>query len=73
MSDKLKLLAMEENLAGPDAAAYAKHYDRTLLLLKKRAQAEMDAGMEAQPFAAARLLVEAVDIARKIIKLTTLN
>ena len=33
---ELKLLDMEHNLAGDNAEAYAKKYDRTLLLLKKR-------------------------------------
>ena len=66
---ELKLLDMEHNLAGENAEAYAKRYDRTLLLLKKRTQAAVDEGMPQSDFAAAQLLLDAVDTARKLIKL----
>ena len=66
---ELKLLDMEHNLAGENAEAYAKKYDRTLLLLKKRTQAAVDEGMAQSDFAAAQLLLDAVDTARKLIRL----
>jgi len=53
--------------------AYAKKYDRTLLLLKKRAQAAVDEGMEQKDYAKAQALLDAVDTARKIIKLTSMK
>jgi len=70
---ELKLLDMEHNLAGDNAEAYAKKYDRTLLLLKKRAQGAVDEGMEQTEYAKAQALLEAVDTARKIIKLTSMK
>ena len=71
---ELKLLDMEHNLAGENAEAYAKKYDRTLLLLKKRAQAAVDEGMEqTTEYAKAQALLDAVDTARKIIKLTSMK
>ena len=70
---ELKLLDMEHNLAGDSAEAYAKKYDRTLLLLKKRAQAAVDEGMEQKDYAAAQVLLDAVDTARKLIKLTSMK
>ena len=70
---ELKLLDMEHNLAGENAEAYAKKYDRTLLLLKKRAQAAVDEGMEQKDYAAAQVLLDAVDTARKLIKLTSMK
>ena len=70
---ELKLLNMEHNLAGDNAEAYAKKYDRTLLLLKKRAQAAVDEGMEQKDYANAQALLDAVDTARKIIKLTSMK
>ena len=70
---ELKLLDMEHNLAGENAEAYAKKYDRTLLLLKKRAQTAVDEGMEQKEYASAQLLLDAVDTARKIIKLTSMK
>ena len=70
---ELKLLDMEHNLAGENAEAYAKKYDRTLLLLKKRAQAAVDDGMEQKEYAKAQVLLDAVDTARKLIKLTSMK
>lgn len=65
-----KLLDMEHNLAGDKAELYAKKYDRTLLLLKKRAQASIEEGLEQHEYASTQLLIDAVDTARKLIKLT---
>ena len=70
---ELKLLDMEHHLAGENAEAYAKKYDRTLLLLKKRAQATVDDGMEQKEYAKAQVLLDAVDTARKLIKLTSMK
>ncbi len=70
---ELKLLDMEHNLAGDDSEAYAKKYDRTLLLLKKRAQAAVDEGLEQTEYAKTQALLDAVDTARKIIKLTSMK
>ena len=70
---ELKLLDMEHNLAGDNAEAYAKKYDRTLLLLKKRAQAAVDGGMEQKEYAKAQVLLDAIDTARKLIKLTSMK
>ena len=70
---ELKLLDMEHNLAGDNAEAYAKKYDRTLLLLKKCAQTAIDEGMEQKDYAAAQVLLDAVDTARKLIKLTSMK
>ena len=70
---ELKLLDMEHHLAGENAEAYAKKYDRTLLLLKKRAQAAVDDGMEQKEYAKAQVLLDAVDTARKLIKLTSMK
>ena len=70
---ELKLLDMEHNLAGENAEAYAKKYDRTLLLLKKRTQAAVDGGMDQQDYAKAQALLDAVDTARKLIKLTSMQ
>ena len=58
---ELKLLDMEHNLAGDNAEAYAKKYDRTLLLLKKRAQGAVDEGMEQTEYAKAQALLEALN------------
>ncbi|MBR6074200.1 MAG: hypothetical protein IKP87_02760 [Victivallales bacterium] len=70
---ELKLLDMEHTLAGENAETYAKKYDRTLLLLKKRAQTAVDGGMEQKEYAKAQVLLDAVDTARKIIKLTSMK
>lgn len=70
---ELKLLDMEHHLAGENAEAYAKKYYRTLLLLKKRAQAAVDDGMEQKEYAKAQVLLDAVDTARKLIKLTSMK
>ncbi len=70
---ELKLLDMEHNLVGDNAEAYAKKYDRTLLLLKKRAQAAVDGGMEQKEYAKAQVLLDAIDTARKLIKLTSMK
>ena len=64
----VRLLRMEEELAGPQGAEALSRYDRQLVELGRRCQAAMDAGQEPADFERCRMLQEAVTVARKIIR-----
>lgn len=66
---EIKLLELEERLAGAEGDLVAKQVDRQFLLLKKRAQRAMDEGLDTGGYASAQLLLEAIDVARKIVVL----
>jgi len=70
---ELKMLDMEENLSGDKSEAYARKYDRTLLLLKKRVQEALAEGVPADESVQTQLLLGAVDVSRKIIRLAAMK
>ncbi len=64
----VRLLKMEEELAGAQGAEALARYDRQLVELGRRCQAAMDVGLEPADFERCRMLQEAVTVARKIIR-----
>lgn len=65
----LRLLKIEEELAGPEADAAVRKYDAELLEIDARLKSEMNRGLAPEDFAKAEELKEAVLIARKLIRL----
>lgn len=63
----LRLLKMEDELAGPRGAEALVAYDGQLLALSRRCTSAMDAGLTPEDFERCRMLQEAVTAARKII------
>ena len=65
----MKLLELEEELAGEDGVAKMKQYDEVLLALDNRLAGEMQKGMPPGEYAKAEQLKEAVVVARKLLRL----
>lgn len=65
----MQLLEIEKELAGPDGAAAMARYDAVLTGLAARAKAAMDAGLPRAEFERCTALVDAVTLARKLLRL----
>lgn len=65
----LRLLKIEEELAGPAASEAVRKYDAELLEIDARLKSEMNRGLAPEDFAKVEELKEAVLIARKLIRL----
>lgn len=68
--ETLRMLDMEEQLAGPDAPEVMKRYDEMLVALDRRRTKAMDEGLVPEDFQRCQLLGEAILLARKILRLT---
>ena len=66
----LRLLKIEEELAGPDAAEAMARYDGQLIELDARIRAAQLSGLSPNEYAQVDGLREAVVVARKILRLT---
>lgn len=66
----LQLLEIERELSGPDAKAAMARYDGQLLELDGRLRRAMADGMTPDDYSAAAQLKDAVEVARKILRLT---
>lgn len=64
-----RILALEKELAGPNAAEALARYDAVLLGLEARAKAAVDAGLPPEEFDRVAALRDANVIARKILRL----
>ncbi len=65
----LRLLKIEEELAGSDADEAVRKYDAELLAIDARAKEAMNRGLAPEDFAKVEELKEAVLVARKLIRL----
>ncbi len=72
-SEPIRLLKIEEELAGPDAAAAMKRHDDVLLALDGRIREALDAGLPPDEFDRVEALRGANVIARKLLRLTLRN
>ena len=70
VSQPVRLLAIEQELAGPDREAALAKYDRVLADLSARIEAAMNAGLSPDEFPKVEELKEATILARKILRLT---
>ena len=70
VSEPKMLMAIEKELAGPDAAAHLARYDAVLVALERRLEAAMKEGLPPDEFPKAEALREANTLARKILRLT---
>lgn len=70
VSQPVRLLAIEQELAGPDREAALAKYDRVLADLSARIEAAMNAGLSPDEFRKVEELKEATILARKILRLT---
>lgn len=70
VSQPVRLLAIEQELAGPDREAALAKYDRVLADLSARIEAAMNAGLPPDEFPKVEELKEANILARKILRLT---
>jgi len=70
VSEPLRLLEIERELAGSGKEAALARYDAVLSALDRRISEAMSAGMAPDEFARASALREANTIARKILRLT---
>lgn len=65
----LRMLEIEEELAGPGSAEALARYDGELVELAARAKRAMDAGVPPDEYRGIEELSEAVTVARKILRL----
>ena len=65
----MKLLELENELAGSDGVAKMKQYDDVLLALDKRLADVLQEGLPPGEYAKAEQLKEAVIVARKLLRL----
>lgn len=70
VSEPLRLLEIEKELAGPDRAAALAKYDAVLKRLGERIEAAMNAGLSPEEFPKVEELKESNILARKILRLT---
>lgn len=70
VSQPVRLLAIEQELAGPDREAALAKYDRVLADLSARIETAMNAGLSPDEFPKVEELKEATILARKILRLT---
>ncbi|MBQ4198298.1 MAG: hypothetical protein II649_00295 [Kiritimatiellae bacterium] len=65
----LRLLEIEKELAGPDAAAALKRYDAVLVGLEGRIEAALAGGLPPGEYEKCERLKEANTVARKVMRL----
>lgn len=70
LSEPLRLLEIEKELAGPSKDAALARYDKVLADLSARLDAALKAGLPPDEFPRAEALKEANTLARKILRLT---
>lgn len=70
VNEPVRLLQIEQDLAGPDREAALGRYDAVLARLDRRLGAAMKEGLPPEAFPAAEELREANTLARKILRLT---
>ena len=70
LSEPLRLLEIEKELAGPNKDAALARYDNVLADLSARLDAALKAGLPPDEFPRAEALKEANTLARKILRLT---
>jgi hypothetical protein len=70
LSEPLRLLEIEKELAGPNKDAALARYDKVLADLAARLDAALKAGLPPDEFPRAEALKEANTLARKILRLT---
>ena len=70
MTEPLRLLEIEKDLAGPDREAALARYDKVLADLSARIDAALRQGLAPDEFPKVELLKEATILARKILRLT---
>ena len=70
LSEPLRLLEIEKELAGPNKDADLARYDKVLADLSARLDAALKAGLPPDEFPRAEALKEANTLARKILRLT---
>jgi hypothetical protein len=70
LSEPLRLLEIEKELAGPNKDAALARYDKVLADLSARIDAALKAGLPPDEFPRAEALKEANTLARKILRLT---
>ena len=71
--EPIRLLQLEEELAGPDAEAAMNRHDDVLLALDGRIREALDAGLPPGEFDRVEALRDANVIARKLLRLTLRN
>ena len=70
VTEPLRLLEIEKDLAGPDREAALARYDKVLADLSARIDAALRQGLAPDEFPKVELLKEATILARKILRLT---
>jgi len=70
VKEPLRLLGIEQELAGPGKEAALARYDAVLARLDARIEAAMKEGLPPDEYPKAELLKEANVLARKILRLT---
>ena len=70
VTEPLRLLEIEKDLAGPDREAALARYDKVLADLSARIDAALRRGLAPDEFPKVELLKEATVLARKILRLT---
>ena len=70
MTEPLRLLEIEKELAGPDREAALARYDKVLADLSARIDAALRRGLAPDEFPKVEALKEANVLARKILRLT---
>ena len=70
VSEPVRLLEIEKDLAGPDRDAALARYDAVLIGLNRRIEAAMKEGLPPGEFPRVEALREATILARKILRLT---
>lgn len=70
VTEPLRLLEIERELAGPDRDAALARYDKVLADLSARIDGALDAGLPPDEFPRVQALKEANTIARKILRLS---
>ena len=70
VNEPIRLLEIERELAGPDAAGHLARYDAALAALSARIDAALKEGLPPGEYPRAEALKEATVLARKILRLT---
>ena len=66
----MKLMDIEQQLAGPERRAALERYDATLRALSQRLAEALQAGVPPEEFTALSALNEATTLSRKLLRLT---
>ena len=70
MTEPVRLMEIEKELAGPDKEAALARYDKVLVRLSERIDAAMKTGLPPEEFPKVEALRDASTLARKILRLT---